>query len=173
MGNENSGKISLMKRMHVLFKGRFPIAEKTQESIVVRSLKRQLKVQEEIIEKQATLMEQMTDQMTVHNQGSTQDKILDMIGGMFKNNQPIKNDVNTAQPIQTTLITESGQKLIQDVSDQQIEEIICSYDPTVIKGGLILGDNFIKEKVKSDYPQLSDDIISRGIEIARGMFGEQ
>ena len=173
MGNENSGKISFLKRVYVLFKGRFPINEQSKEASIVKHYKKQVGLLEALLDKQSDMISNMTKQLSTQNEGTAQDKIIDAVSQYFLGKPPHENTGNHLQNgVQRALTSESGASLPQsnvNMSDDQLKEIIGNYDSKMIKGALMMGEDFLQNKIKEHYPALSDDSVLRGIEIARGM----
>lgn len=166
MGNKNSGKAKLFTRIKYLFKGRFDMSEQTKESATVRVLRAQLNSFEKLINKQNEMIESLTDQLSIQNQGSTQDKVLEMVAQIFMPNQrktmPHIAPSVQPDPSQQTLLPQSV-----ELSDDNIQKILGKYQPNLIKGALVMGENTLISKIKQHYPELGDQTVLRAIELAK------
>lgn len=161
---KNKGKMNLMKRLFILKNGRLPTTEATEESAAVRGLKKQIRILEEINDTQAGLLSDMGKQLKLNNESSMQDKLLNAAIGIFAPKQ-------APQPANPQRILESGAPLNvpSELSDEQINGILANYDRKTIKSALILGDNFLKKKIREHYPEISENSLERGLEIARSL----
>ena len=159
----NQGKISVFRRIEFLFTGRYSIKEQTQESVLVRSLKQEIRIQKNIIEKQSVFIDELSTQVEFKQETNVQEKMLNMAAEFLK--------PKTSIPTNPKLVTESGHTINSsvDLDDEQLKEIIGTYEPSKIKQALLFGDNFVIEKIGAEYPQLSQASLLKGLEIAKGI----
>lgn len=175
MADNGQGKISFFKRFYVLMSGRFPISEKTQESVTVSRLKKQIRVLEDINDKYQDMINDMTKQLKVQNEQSIQDKMLDMAGQfLMPKNSFHPQQKNVSLPEQqrnlSNFSTPSNINNIEvDLEEEQIKEVLKQYEPSAIKTALALGEDFLFNKIKEQHPTLSENTIVRGIEIAKNL----
>ena len=163
----NQGKIGFFKRIYVLFKGRFPIADKTKEGVMVKTLKNQIRLLEQMNDKQSRMIEDMTERLSVSNNESIQEKMLTMVGNLLS---PSKKPTISGDAKQTTLTNTPDHPTYKvDLDDNKISAMLNQYEPSAIKSALALGDDFLKGKIREAYPELSEKSIDRGLEIAKSM----
>ena len=160
----NQGKISFFKRLYVLKHGRFPIKEKTQESLTVRALNAQIALQEKTIEKQIVFMTELEKRIELNVSEDIQTKAFRLAEKFLIPKAPeIKN------PRQTTLTAEAKNV---DV-DSQLKQILSEQKPEDIRMALLKGDNFLFNQIKLNYPNMEKQTIFRGIELAREIYGQE
>ena len=124
MVSGNQGKIGILKRISVLWNGRFPISEKRQESVTIKALRVQIKAQESIIEKQSNFIEELTEQVQYKQETNMQEKIIDTVKEFFMPSRHPHPQTKKNNFAQQTLITESGKQVSNDLTDEQLKNLI-------------------------------------------------
>lgn len=185
MTEGNQGKVKLWSRLTFLFTGRYAVAKHTAEGLATQALKKQLRVYEELFDKQSSMISDMTQQLRVQNEGSSQDKIIDAFSQYFlpQKTQTPNQTPNTnvgSTPIvpngfqqSPALVSESGVVVPQDnidYSDEELKQMIGNYDQKALKGGLALGEDFLFKKILENFPQASEKSARRAIEITKEIF---
>ena len=165
----NQGKISFFKRLYVLKHGRFPIKEKTQESLTVRALNAQIALQEKTIEKQIVFMTELEKRIELNVSEDIQTKAFRLAEKFLIPKAPEIKAPEIKNPRQTTLTAEAKNV---DV-DSQLKQILSEQKPEDIRMALLKGDNFLFKQIKLNYPNMEKQTIFRGIELAREIYGQE
>lgn len=157
--NQSRGLFSIFKKQKKQYKF---TQNDTKESVHIRQLKKQVKILEGLLETKDGLIDQLQKDLKEFYSQKDENKIWTLVENFLvpKKTSPMG------------MYTESGRMVnVQSVNltDDQIKAQLAEFGAEKVRKILELGDDNAKNAIGAHLPQLSEDTLNRGLQIAKGM----
>lgn len=134
--------------------------QKKEENVVILQKNRHIAMLEKIIDSLEAQIAGLVERMEDHKSGSTEDRFLDILEGMLSP----KPTVNVTGSAEVQQVLPGG-----SISDDQIKRVLSRAPKKKLAEVISQGEEVFGKEVRSKFPDMSDETITRAFKIAGEM----
>jgi hypothetical protein len=143
--------------------------EERAVSTTVINLKKEIRELDALLGRKDARIADLESGLAVYREQQDQDKWIGLIAGFMGVQMPQQTVINYPSIQNTSANSKQNESPQSDLrlTDDQLKSLISRYSPTQIKMGLSMGDNAVKDFIKGKAPNIDDETLERGLQIAK------